>query len=92
MKICRTSDPWPSCRDLLVANILGIEHLERNGHHYFKGLSMYSQAVQAAVLKAHNDLYRMHDGGFAVLDIQNGKVRLDSLTKFPFGYGLRTGT
>ena len=43
----------------LVAN-LGIPHAERNGHHYFKGLGMFSAEVQEAVLEAHRDLYRRH--------------------------------
>ena len=41
--------PVALLQDLAVAASLGVGHTERNGHHYFTGLSMYPQDVQAQV-------------------------------------------
>ncbi len=40
--------PVALLQDLAVAASLGITHLERNGHHYFRGLSMYDDELQTA--------------------------------------------
>lgn len=79
--------PVALLQDLAVMSLLGIGHVERNGHHYFRGLSMHSQAVQDDLLRAHADLYRRHDGGFAALAIQNGELRIGSVNAAPFGFG-----
>jgi hypothetical protein len=50
-------------QDLAVMATLGVDHLERNGHHYFRGMSMLPPAVQTALLSAHDDLYRRHEEG-----------------------------
>jgi hypothetical protein len=65
--------------------LLGISHVERNGHHYYRGLSMFPQAWQEALLAAHGDLYRRHEDGFVCLRIEEGKVQLDSVNAAPFG-------
>ncbi len=71
--------PVALLQDLAVAASLGIGHLERNGHHYFRGLSMYDEALQHQVLTNHPDLYERHAAGFAALQIENGAVRIDSV-------------
>ena len=71
-------------QDLAVLASLGIDHAERNGHHYFKGLSMFSDKLQAEVLEHHPELYMRHDG-FVTLNIQEGKLALDTVTNAPFG-------
>lgn len=78
--------PVALLQDLAVMATMGIEHIERNGHHYFKGLSMLPAELQAQVLDTHDDLY---DGarGFPALDIQKGKIKIDSVIDAPFGYG-----
>lgn len=80
----------PVCllQDLTVANALGISHIERNGHHYFRGLSMYSQEVQEKVLNYHNDLYEKHSEGFATLKIRDGRINIKTLKEAPFGLGI----
>lgn len=80
-----TIGPVSLQQDLALLSVLGIDHAERNGHHYFHGLSMFDNGTQAAVLKAHADLYREHDGS-AVLDITDGLLTLDSVLEAPFGY------
>ena len=80
--------PVAMLQDMAVMSALGIGHVERNGHHYFKGLSMYSKEVQGAVLGAHGDLYAEHAGGFASLNVQGGKVKVGSVNAAGFGYGM----
>jgi hypothetical protein len=80
-----TLGPIELQQDLAVMATLGMDHVERNGHHYYRGLSMLPDDVQAAVLDAHGDLYRRHENGFATLDIQEGRIRLDSVLEAPFG-------
>lgn len=77
--------PVALLQDLTLMASLGIEHVERNGHHYFSGLSMFPQEVQSQVLTAHPDLYYRHERGFAALRIEKGRVQLGSLLQAPFG-------
>ena len=43
-------------------SVLGLTHVERNGHHYVNGMASLPEAEQAAFLAAHPDLYeRSHD-------------------------------
>ncbi|HEY8743170.1 MAG TPA: hypothetical protein VIU62_08735 [Chloroflexota bacterium] len=74
-------------QDLAVMATLGIGHVERNGHHYFRGLSMYPAAVQQQALAAHPDLYRLNNQQFATLAIAGGQLPLASINAAPFGVG-----
>jgi hypothetical protein len=77
--------PVALLQDLAVAASLGLAHVERNGHHYFRGLSMYPLELQAQVLACHSDLYRRHERSFPTLDIRSGRIRIDSVVDAPFG-------
>lgn len=81
--------PVALLQDLAVVASLGIPHAERNGHHYFAGLSHLSTEQQTAVLAAHGDLYRQHtapDGRrFPSLAMRNGQVAVGSVAAAPFG-------
>jgi hypothetical protein len=77
--------PVALLQDLAVAATLGIEHVERNGHHYFAGLSALPPEVQAQVLRHHADLYRRHPDGYPTLDVVDGRVSLQSVVDAPFG-------
>jgi hypothetical protein len=79
--------PLPLQQDLAMMAILGIDHVERNGHHYYRGLSMFPRDWQDALLRTHGDFYSLHDGGFACLHIENGRISLASLNRAPFGVG-----
>jgi hypothetical protein len=74
-------------QDLTMMAILGIDHVERNGHHYYRGLSMLPHDWQEGVLQAHGDLYARHVDGFAHLQIVNGCLDLASVNRAPFGVG-----
>ena len=80
--------PVALLQDLAVNALLGIRHVERNGHHYFRGLSMHPAHVQDAVLQTHGDLYQRHADGFPALRIENGTISLASVNAAPFGCGL----
>lgn len=71
-------------QDLAVAANLGVSHIERNGHHYFKGLSMYGKPQQEALVAAHPDLYGWQ-GDFASLRVVGGRINLRSVLAAPFG-------
>ena len=72
-------------QDLAVLATLGIPHAERNGHHYFRGLSMVPDDLQAQVLERHADLYRRHRDGYPTLDVSGGRIDVGSVVDAPFG-------
>lgn len=80
--------PVSMLQDLAVLASLGIEHSQRNGHHYFTGLSMFPAGVQEDVLAEHGTLYRRHDRGYPVLDVRQGRLDAGSVVAAPFGYGI----
>lgn len=80
-----TIGPVALLQDLAVMAVLGISHVERNGHHYIRGLSAFPDAVQRAVLAAHGDLYKQHPSGFATARIEEGALQTRSILEAPFG-------
>lgn len=80
--------PVALLQDLSVMALLGVTHVERNGHHYFRGLSMHSAETQEAVLQTHTSLYHRHPQGFATLNIHNGTLDLQTVNAAPFGCGI----
>lgn len=80
-----TIGPVSVVQDLVVMAALGVSSVERNGHHYFPGLSMFPEAVQNSVLKAQGELYRKHPKGWPMLNIQDGELNVSSLHRAPFG-------
>ncbi|MBI3876035.1 MAG: hypothetical protein HY300_08795, partial [Verrucomicrobia bacterium] len=77
--------PVALLQDLAVCAALGIESVERNGHHYNAGLSQFPKPVQEQVLKMHGDLYHRSDAGWPTLTIRNGNISLNSVNGSPFG-------
>lgn len=65
-------------QDMALVSILGIGHVERNGHHYVHGMAGASDEEQQAFLSAHPDLYRTVNGR-TCLDIREGQIALGSL-------------
>jgi len=80
-----TVGPVAMPQDTAVVASLGIPHAERNGHHYFRGLDAFPEAIGNAMLDAHGDLYRAHEAGFPVLDIADGRFAAGSVIAAPFG-------
>jgi len=65
-------------QDLALVSLLGIRHVERNGHHYVNGMADLSQAEQDRFLSAHPDLYERHQGAVRVA-IRDGQLAIASL-------------
>lgn len=77
--------PVALLQDLALMALLGIEHVERNGHHYYRGLNVWPELWQSSVLTNHGDLYERHRAGFATLSIHAGQIQLGSVNAAPFG-------
>jgi hypothetical protein len=65
-------------QDLALVSLLGITHVERNGHYYVNGMAAQSPAEQDAFLAAHPDLYERSHGAVR-LKIRAGRIALGSL-------------
>ena len=74
-------------QDLAVMANLGITHVERNGQHYFRGVSFLPEDLQETMLRHHGDVYRRHERGYPTLDIRDGKIAVGSVVDAPFGVG-----
>ncbi|WP_374632121.1 mandelate racemase [Ferrovibrio sp.] len=71
-------------QDLVLVNLLGLGHVERNGHHFVDGFCERPASEADAFLAAHPDLYRRH-GGKVRLRIEGGKLQMASLDCVGFG-------
>jgi hypothetical protein len=65
-------------QDLALVALLGITHIERNGHHYVNGMAGLAQSEQEAFLGAHPDLYERSHGAVRV-KIREGMLDIASL-------------
>lgn len=72
-------------QDLALAALLGLRHVERNGHHYVNGFAGQgaARAEQLAFHAGHPDLYELRDDNVA-LAIRGGSIALDSLAQTGF--------
>jgi hypothetical protein len=70
-------------QDLALVNLLGLTHVERNGHHYVNGMAGLPQHEQDAFLTAHPDLYERSRGAVRV-KIRNGCLAVGSLASAGF--------
>jgi hypothetical protein len=65
-------------QDLALISLLGITHVERNGHHYVNGLAGAEEQEQMDFLNTHNDLYQTTNGRTCI-KIVDGKFSVASL-------------
>jgi hypothetical protein len=65
-------------QDLALVSLLGLSHVERNGHHYVNGMAGLPAEEQAAFLKAHPDLYERSLGAVRPR-ISGGMLEIKSL-------------
>src|SRR5258707_12314821 len=49
-------------QDLALVSLIGIRHVERNGHHYVNGMAGLPPPAQALFLAAHPGLYQHPPG------------------------------
>jgi hypothetical protein len=71
-------------QDLALVSLLGLGHVERNGHHYVNGMAGRPAAEQQAFVAAHPDLYGVADG-VARVRIRGGRLAIGSLACPGFG-------
>ncbi len=75
----------PVQTDLCLAATLGLEHVERNGHHYHPGLAYLPAAQQHAAWEAHPDLYDQRAGIVRPI-VRDGQFHIGSLQCVGFGF------
>lgn len=73
-------------QDLALVSLLGMKHVERNGHHYVNGMAGLEEDEQAAFLAAHPDLYERSHGAVR-LKIRAGELAIGSLACVGFASG-----
>jgi hypothetical protein len=71
-------------QDLALVSLLGLEHVERNGHHYVNGMAGLPGHEQAEFLERHADLYERSHGATRV-KIRGGQLQIGSLDAPGFG-------
>jgi len=75
----------PLHQDLAVAAALGIDHSERNGHHYIRAFRYFSDREREAALREYPSLYGDGPEGIPVLRIEDGALDLREINAFAFG-------
>jgi len=75
-------------QDLALTALLGLRHVERNGHHYVNGFAgeHASGVEQRVFLTAHSGLYEESHGGVR-LAIRGGLIDISSLEAPGFASG-----
>ena len=68
----------PLQQDLALQATLGMTHVERNGHHYFRGLDHLPDLVATELAEALPALYR-RDGDLTRLRIEDGALSLEGV-------------
>lgn len=74
----------PLQQDFVSVGVLGLDHCERNGHHYNFGLSMLSDLDKQNATTRHRDLYEQR-GDEWFLRIREGRIQCASLHGAGFG-------
>jgi len=65
-------------QDLALVSLLGLTHVERNGHHYVNGMAGGTAAEMDGFARAHPDLYDRDRTGLH-LRIEDGRISIGSL-------------
>jgi len=73
--------------DICLIAMLGLSNIEKNGHHYYRGLSYMPEAEQRAALDAHPDLYRELNA-VVCPRLEDGKFDIASLQCHGFGFNV----
>jgi hypothetical protein len=72
-------------QDLAAQAAFGVTTIERNGHHYFAGLSQFPQALQRHAIEQHPELFVRSTQGWPRLNIRGGRLAIASVNAAPFG-------
>lgn len=65
-------------QDLALAALIGMRHIERNGHHYVDGMAGAPEDEQHAFVSGHPDLYAISNNR-ARLKITGGQIAIGSV-------------
>ena len=76
----------PVHQDLTHVAALGIDHVERNGHHYVRGIDHLSPGERRRLLDEHPDMYR-GAGDSGHLNVVDGILDIRSLQRPGLGTG-----
>ena len=76
----------PVHQDLTHVAALGIDHVERNGHHYVRGIDHLSPGERQRLLDEHADMYR-GAGDSGHLSVVDGILHIRSLQRPGLGTG-----
>ncbi len=74
----------PVQQDTCLVTALGLSHVERNGHHYFPGISYLSAGEQEQVIENHSDFY-VRKGQLIVPRLQEGQLSTGTLQCAGYG-------
>jgi hypothetical protein len=77
----------PTQSDLCLVATLGLQHVERNGHHYHPGLSYLPEPERQAALARHLDFY-VEESGRIGPHLHDGRFRIGSLQCPGFGFAV----
>ncbi len=77
----------PTQADLCLAATLGLDHVERNGHHYHPGLSYLPPQQREQALAMHGDFYALQHGVVSP-HVQGGRLEIGSLQCVGFGFAV----
>ncbi|MBT3343186.1 MAG: hypothetical protein HN712_05580 [Gemmatimonadetes bacterium] len=80
----------PLQQDLTHIAALGLDHAERNGHHYVRGLDHLTPSECEACLSEHGDLYTRNTTGMSHLAVCNGRIDVTGLQVPGLGIGTDT--
>lgn len=72
-------------QDLAVQAALGNASVERNGHHYFAGLSGWPEAVWPQAIAAYPGLYGASAAGYPQVQVNAGRLDLAAVNLNAFG-------
>lgn len=81
--------PVSMVQDLAVQAAFGISSVERNGHHYFAGLSQLPHTLQQPALEYLPALYHRTEEGWPALTIREGMIDVSNINSAPFGVPFR---
>jgi hypothetical protein len=73
-------------QDVALVSLLGLTHVERNGHHFIDGMAAAPEREQGDFARVHPDLYE-RSAGRTRLRIQDGQLALGSLACPGFAVG-----
>lgn len=72
-------------QDLAAQAAFGNASVERNGHHYSRGTSMWPAEVRDTLTSHHPDLFTVAHADHPRLDVRHGEIGLESINRAPFG-------